>query len=150
MAQLTKGITFEWGAAGDSDAAPGSWTKIPDITSIPTLIGAPSSHDVTTIYSEMKEYLEGLPDNGGTLGFSALFTPALFTVVDAIQTAQETADPYFRVALPKPLNKAYTFRSTLAIPANDEWQPDNPILGTLNITPTSSITFDNYTPGAGA
>lgn len=146
MAQLTKGILVEWGTPGDSDAEPATWTKIPDITSIPTLVGAPTNHDVTTIYDEMKVYLEGLPDNGGQLAFSCLFTPALMTEVKKIQTQQDTSNPYFRVALPAPLSKAYVFRGTVAIPANDEWAPDNPILGKLNITPSTSIEFKDYSP----
>lgn len=146
MAQLTKGILVEWGKPGDSDAEPTEWTKIPDITSIPTLVGAPTNHDVTTIYDEMKVYLEGLPDNGGQLAFSCLFTPALMTEVEKIQTQQDTSNPYFRVALPAPLSKAYVFRGTVAIPANDEWAPDNPILGKLNITPSTAIEFKEYSP----
>lgn len=139
MAQLTAGIMFEWGAPASGDAEPTTWKKIPNITSIPTLIGTPSNHDVTDLYATQKEYLEGLPDNGGTLSFGAIMTPALFTEVESIRTAQETANPYFRVSLPKPLSKAYVWRGTLAIPSNDEWAPDNPIMGKLNITPSTSV-----------
>ena len=141
MAQLTVGIKFEWGKPGMSDGEPSEWSVIPDITSIPTLIGAPSNHDVTTIYDTMKTYIEGLPDNGGQLSFGALFTKELFAEVDKIQTQQKTADPYFKVSLPAPLSKSYIFRGTLATPSNDEWAPDNPIMGKLNITPTAAITL---------
>ncbi len=142
MAQLTNGLLFQWSADGET-----SWKTIPDVTSIPTLIGEPSSHDVTTIYSTQKEYLEGLPDNGGTLSFGILMTPEVLTEVEAIQTAQKTKNPFFRVAMPKPLLKAYQWEGTMAIPGNEEWSADNPLTGTLNVTPTSAIEFKEYTPG---
>lgn len=145
MAQLTVGIQVEWGVPSGSDAEPTLWKKIPEVTSIPTLIGAPSNHDVTTVYDAQKVYLEGLPDNGGTLAFSVLLTVEVFTVVNEIMTAQETSNPYFRVSLPAPLSKAYVWRGTMAIPANDEWAPDNPILGKLNITPSTSIELKDIT-----
>ena len=39
------------------------------------------------------------------------------------------------------------FRGTASILANDEWTPDNPMQGTLNLTATSSVELTNYTPG---
>lgn len=141
MAQLTNGLLFQWSTDGAT-----SWKTIPDVTSIPTLIGEPSSHDVTTIYSTQKEYLEGLPDNGGTLSFGILMTPEVLAEVEAIQTAQETKNPFFRVAMPKPLQKAYQWEGTMSIPGNEEWSADNPLTGTLNVTPTSAIEFKEYTP----
>ena len=136
MAQLTKGIALEWSKDGST-----SWKKIPDITSIPVLLGEPSAHDVTTIYSTQKEYLEGLPDNGGTLGFGCLFTPELLTEVTSIQGQQASGSVYFRVTTPAPLNKAYKWQGTLVTPANEEWAPDAPLTGTLNITPATAIEF---------
>ena len=148
MAQLTQGIVVEW--ATDNEGSPNTtWKKIPEIISIPTLIGAPATHDVTTIYNKTKTYIEGLPDNGGTLSFGVNFTPEVFTTVNEIQTAQETETPWFRVGLPAPLNKAYQFRGTMAIPSNEEWTPDNPIQGNLNITPSTDISLVTYT-SAGA
>lgn len=144
MAQLTNGLLFQWSADGTTD-----WKTIPDVTSIPTLIGEPNSHDVTTIYSTQKEYLEGLPDNGGTLSFGILMTPEVLTAVEAIQTAQATKNPFFRVAMPRPLMKAYQWQGTMAIPGNEEWSADNPLTGTLNVTPTSAIEFKEYEPDEG-
>lgn len=149
MAQLTQGILVQW--AADNEGEPQStWTTIPEIISIPTLIGTPATHDVTTIYNTMKTYIEGLPDNGGALAFGVNFTPEVFTTVNTIQTAQKTEDPWFRVALPAPLNKAYQFRGTVSIPSNEEWTPDNPIQGNINITPSTDITLEDYTPGPAA
>ena len=139
MAQLTQGISLEWVAASGSEEPKMGWAKIPDVTSIPTLIGAPSNHDVTTLYDKQKVYIEGLPDNGGALEFATVLTPEVFTVTDAIIAAQATDKPWFRISLPKPLNKAYVFRGTMATPSNDEFQPDNPIMGKLIITPSTSI-----------
>ena len=120
MAQLTKGLVVEWVA--DSNGSPGaSWTKIPSIIKIPTLVGTPSTHDVTDIYNEMKVYIDGLADNGGTLAFGINFTPEVFAEYEKIKKAQETDDPWFRVGMPAPLNKAYQFRGTVSMLSNDEW-----------------------------
>lgn len=147
MAQLTKGLVVEWVA--DSDGSPSTpWAKIPSIIKIPSLVGTPSTHDVTDIYNEMKVYIEGLADNGGTLAFGINFTPEVFEEIEKIQAAQATEDPWFRVGMPAPLNKAYQFRGTVSIPSNDEWTPDNPMQGTLNITASTDITLEEYTPGA--
>lgn len=146
MAQLTKGLVVEWTA--DSDGSPGaSWTKIPSIIKIPTLVGTPSTHDVTDIYNEMKVYIDGLADNGGTLAFGINFTPEVFAEYEKIKTAQDTDDPWFRVGMPAPLNKAYQFRGTVSMLSNDEWSPDNPMQGTMNITASTDITLEEYTPG---
>lgn len=145
MAQLTKGLTVEWAASADTLPTSG-WAKIPDIIKIPTLVGTPSTHDVTTIYDNMKTYIEGLADNGGALAFGANFTPALFSEMTKMETAQKTDDIWFRVGLPSPLNKAYTFRGTVSMLSNDEWTPDNPMQGSLNITPTTELTLGDYTP----
>lgn len=147
MAQLTKGLTLEWVANTNGSAPSSGWAKVPDVIKIPTLVGTPSTHDVTTIYDTMKTYIEGLADNGGTLGFGVNFTPAVFAEVGKIQTAQAKDDVWFRVGMPKPLNKAYQFRGTASILANDEWTPDNPMQGTLNITATTAIDLVEYTPG---
>lgn len=147
MAQLTKGLVVEWVA--DSDGLPGaSWTKIPSIIKIPTLVGTPSTHDVTDIYNEMKVYIDGLADNGGTLAFGINFTPEVFAEYEKIKKAQETDDPWFRVGMPAPLNKAYQFRGTVSMLSNDEWSPDNPMQGTMNITASSDITLVAYSPAA--
>lgn len=146
MAQLTKGLVVEWVA--DKDGSPdATWTKIPSIIKIPSLVGTPSTHDVTDIYNEMKVYIEGLADNGGTLAFGINFTPEVFAEIKKIQTAQATEDPWFRVGMPAPLSKAYQFRGTVSIPSNDEWTPDNPMQGTLNITASTDITLEEYSPG---
>lgn len=146
MAQLTVGIKLEWVADSAGTEPTSGWKAVPDITSIPTLIGEPSTHDVTTLSDIQKVYIEGLPDNGGTLGFSVNMTPEVLAAVEEIQTAQETANPWFRVALPKPLQKAYVFRGTVGTISNDELAPDNPIAGKLNITPSTPMTFKEYTP----
>lgn len=145
MAQLTKGLTLEWVKNTDGNVPTTGWVKIPDVIKIPSLVGTPSTHDVTTIYDDMKVYIEGLADNGGTLGFGVNFTTEVFTEVGKIQTEQAKADVWFRVGMPKPLNKAYVFRGTASILANDEWTPDNPMQGTLNLTATSNVKLIDYT-----
>lgn len=146
MAQLTKGLTLEWVKNTDGSVPTTGWVKVPDVIKIPSLVGTPSTHDVTTIYDNMKVYIEGLADNGGTLGFGVNFTPEVFAEVGKIQTEQAKDDVWFRVGMSKPLNKAYVFRGTASILANDEWTPDNPMQGTLNLTATSSVELTDYTP----
>lgn len=150
MAQLTKGLVVEWSLPSEETGEATSWKKIPSIISIPTLIGTPSTHDVTSIYNDMKVYIDGLVDNGGTLGFGVNFEPEIFTTVDEILEAQKTDDVWFRVGMPAPLNKAYQFKGTASILSNDEWAPDNPMQGTLNLTASTDITMVNYTPTTGA
>lgn len=144
MAQLSKGLVVEW--AADQDGSPAStWTKIPEILKIPTLIGTPSTHDVTTIYNTMKVYIEGLSDNGGALAFGVNFTPEMFAELKKMQTAQQSEDIWFRVGMPAPLNQAYQWKGTIGgIPSNDEWTPDMPLQGTIYITPSTDLTLAQY------
>lgn len=146
MAQLTEGLVVEWVA--DSSGTPGSvWSKVPDIIKIPTLVGTPSTHEVTTIYDKMKTYIEGLPDNGGILGFGINFTKEAFDEVKKMEAAQKTDDIWMRVGMAAPINQAYQFRCTVAPLANDEWSPDNPMQGTLNVTATTGIDLVEYSAG---
>ena len=148
MAQLTEGLKVEWVADnGGGQPGPG-WALIPDVKEIPTLVGAPSTHDVTTLYDKMKVYIEGLPDNGGVLAFKVFFTPELFAAYDKMVTAQKSDDIWFKVSMPAPLNKAYQFSGTVAFPANEAWGADAPMEGTLNVTATSTITLVPASPEA--
>lgn len=145
MAQISKGVKLEWGAPGASDVEPTVWKKIPDITSIPSLIGAPSTKDATTLADEQKVYVEGLPDAGGTLAFSANFTPELAMEAESVIESQDTANPYFRVVFPIPLNMAYVWRGTLAPVSNDDIPVDSILTCKLNITPSTIVELKKVT-----
>lgn len=147
MAQLTVGTVLEYGESADGTADPTSWTKISDVTSIPTLVGDPSSHDVTTLSDVQKVYISGLPDNGGTLGFGVLLTDEVATTVTDIMTKQKTKTIKYRVGMPEPFGRCFKFTGEISALANDEITPDNPLTGKINITPTSSVELAEYTPG---
>lgn len=146
MAQLTVGVTLEYGELADGTAEPESWKKIADVTSIPTLVGDPSSHDVTTLSDVQKVYIPGLPDNGGVLGFGVLLTPAVATVVNTIQTSQSAKTVMFRVGMPEPLGKCFQFAGDITALVNDEITPDSPLTGKINIIPSTSVELKDYTP----
>lgn len=143
MAQLTVGVTLEYGES-TSGADPTSWKKIADVTSVPTLVGDPTSHDVTTLSDVQKVYIAGLPDNGGVLGFGVLLTPAVDTAVAAIMGMQESKTVMFRVGMPAPFGKAFKFTGEVTALVNDEITPDNPLTGKINIVPTSSVSLVAY------
>lgn len=147
MAQLTAGIVLEYGESADGRADPSSWTKIAKVTSIPTLVGDPSTHDITTLEDNQKVYLRGLPDNGGVLGFGILFEPETFTTVEAIQEMQETSSVMFRVGMPAPLSKAFQFVGEVTALTNDEITPDSPLTGKINIVPSTPVELKTYSPG---
>lgn len=148
MAQLTVGVTLEYGESTDGRSDPSSWIKIADVTSVPTLVGDPSSHDVTTLSDTQKVYIPGLPDNGGVLGFGVLLTPEVDKAVTAIQTMQASKTVMFRVGMPEPMGKAFQFTGEVTALVNDEITPDNPLTGKINIIPSSSVELKEYTPGA--
>lgn len=140
MAQLSVGMSVEY--AEFTGTAPTSWTVIPDITSVPAMGGTISTHDVTTIYNNMKVYIEGLPDVGGTLGFAGLFTPELFEAVDTIRSGQKSGTKYaFSVTYPAPLSKRVWFQGTVAPLSSDEAGVDAPITCTVNITPSTDFEW---------
>lgn len=141
MAQLSAGMSVEYGES-TSGNVPSTWKKVPDITSIPAMGGNVSTHDVTTIYNEMKVYIEGLPDVGGTLAFAANFTPELFNVVEEIRTAQAGGKKHaFSVVYPAPLSKRVWFLGTVAQLASDEAAVDAPLTCNVNITPSSDFEW---------
>lgn len=146
MAQLTVGVTLEYGESADGMAEPSSWTKVADVTSIPTLVGDPSSHDVTTLADTQKVYIPGLPDNGGVLGFGVLLTPEVDTAVSDIMSKQGTKTVMFRVGMPEPLGKCFQFAGEVTALVNDEITPDSPLTGKINIIPSTSVELKAYSP----
>lgn len=146
MAQLTVGVTLEYGESADGVADPASWTKVADVTSIPTLVGDPSSHDITRLSDTQKTYLAGLPDNGGVLGFGVLLTPEVAAAVEDIQTKQKSKTVMFRVGAPAPFSKCWQFAGQVTALANDEITPDNPLTGKINIVPSTPVNFKTYSP----
>ncbi len=142
MAQLTEGVKLEWATDNGSGTANDDWRVIPSITKIPELVGTPSTHDVTDIYCKMKRYIDGLPDNGGNLTFECNMEVEIVEEYEKIRNAQKTAAPHFKVSLPAPLNKAYTFRGKVSALSNNEISPDNPLVGKLTIMATTDIEFN--------
>lgn len=133
MAQISKGVSVKYKIGSTAEKA------IPDLTSIPSLGSAPSTQDATTLSDSMKVYVEGLMDLGGALSFGALFTPALFEVVEEMNKATDTI--MYSIEFPAPLSKKVSFTGTCAPIAPDEVSVDGVLTASVNITPTSVFTW---------
>lgn len=138
MAQISAGIKFEYGSP-NAGSEPTLWTEIPDVQSIPTLIGDPNSLDATKLTDTQKTYVPGLPDNGGLLTFAVYLTPEVFDAYDAVNLAQATEDLYYRVTYPAPLNKAFQWRGRTASLSNQDTEPDSVVMGNWNVVPSTII-----------
>lgn len=143
MAQITAGIALKYGTPSSMDGVPDSWTEVPDIKTIPTLIGDPNTLDATKLSDKQKVYIPGLPDNGGLLSFGCYLTKELFTAYDAMVLAQAEKDLYFRVEYPAPLSKAFQWRGKVASLSNQEHGTDATTDGNLNIVPSTEVTIED-------
>ena len=73
MAQSSAGIKLYYGQSTDGKAKPATWTEIPDVTAIPALGGEPNMLDCTPLSETVqKQYIPGLKDPGGALGYTAV------------------------------------------------------------------------------
>lgn len=133
MAQISKGVSVKYKIGSGTDKV------IPDLTSIPSLGSAPSTHDATTLSDGMKVYVEGLMDLGGALSFGALFTDELFQAVEEMN--QATDEITYTIEFPAPLGKKVTFTGTCAPIAPNEVSVDGVLTASVNITPTSVFTW---------
>lgn len=114
--------------------------------SIPELNPSPETIDVTTLdATEYKEYIEGLKDLGGALGFTANFTQVFYDQWKALMTAYTTAKAsgkamWFTVYIPG-ISDAVFFKGTpanLGVPAAEV---GNVLETTAYITPTNAPEF---------
>lgn len=139
MAQISKGVRLGYGQMSGANR-PTARTYLPDLTGIPALGSAPSTHNVTTLDDTMHVYIKGLIDVGGSLEFPALFTPA---IIDAVDTALGLANPLeWCVEFPYPLGKRAYFIGEASKVYNESVDVDAPITGTVVIVPKTEIQWE--------
>lgn len=114
----TAGVTVGYAIESTAGTRPtASYTKIPNIKSIPNLNPEPSSIEVTDLSdTEWKRYIPGLKDPGGSLAFMAnntnAFQDAWNDLVEAAETAKASPEgakaTWFEIKIPG-LSKAFYF-----------------------------------------
>jgi len=143
MAQISLGIKLGYANAVDPRIATPAYTYIPDVTGIPSLGSAPSTHDVTDLENTSKVYIKGLTDVGGNLDFPCNFTPAVIDEIDDAIAAQELAPQEWCVEFPAPLSKRAYFNGEVSPVFNESVDVDAPITGTISIVPNSEIKWED-------
>ena len=139
MAQISKGVRLGYGQMS-GESRPSTRTYLPDLTGIPALGSAPSTHDVTTLDDNMHIYIKGLTDVGGSMEFPALFTSA---IIDAVDTALGlTTALEWCVEFPYPLGKRAYFIGEASKVYNESVDVDAPITGTVAIVPKTEIRWE--------
>lgn len=111
----TAGVTVGYAIESTAGTRPtASYTKIPNIKSIPNLNPEPSSIEVTDLAdTEWKRYIPGLKDPGGSLAFMAnntnAFQDAWNTLVEEAETGKASNKAmWFEINVPG-LAKAFYF-----------------------------------------
>ena len=152
MAQITAGIHLHYAPETTAGTQPTSgFVRIPGITELPEIGGAPETYETTSLDNlEYKTYVEGLKDTGGALGISANDTPEFRSAVDAMITAQDTAEEsgktlWFFIVVPAPINKQMAFPGK-ATPLGFGGAAINGVLTTtLYVTPSGEPKWGTVT-----
>ena len=125
---LTKGIKLSYKSTGDEYKVLKDLQEVPEIGN-----GAPEKIEVTTLDSEVKEYIAGLQDSGQDLAFKFLYVKEQFTELNALTTSQD-----WKVEMPDGV--AATFKGTPSV-RFDGASANGAITYTLNVTVESAIAF---------
>lgn len=145
MAQSTAGIkvyyttgTLTWTGGVPSLPTSPTWVEIPDITSIPALGGEPNMLD-STVLSEtiQKTYIAGLKDNGGSMPYALLLTPAVDTA-SAAMTSTTSPATAFKVSFPSPYNVEWWYAGKAQSVMPGEVEVDGVLSATLYTSIESS------------
>ena len=130
IALSSAGITVSYAVeatAGTRPTTAASFTKIPEIKSLPDLNPEPSVLDSTTFDNlEFRSYIQGLKDLGGAIAFTANMNDTFQTAWEGLVTAAETGKAsdkatWFCVQIPN-LTKTFYFAgepSPLGMSAQD-------------------------------
>lgn len=125
---LTKGIKLSY------KSGEGQYKVLKDLQEVPEIgNGAPEKIEVTTLDSEVKEYIAGLQDSGQDLAFKFLYVKEQFTELNALTTSQD-----WKVEMPDGV--AATFKGTPSV-RFDGASANGAITYTLNVTVESAIAF---------
>ena len=143
MAQISEGIKIGYATAVDPRTVAPTYVYISDVTGIPALGSAPSTHDVTTLANSAKVYIKGLVDAGGNLDFPCIFTSTVIDEVATAITAQDSATQEWCVEFPAPLSKRFYFNADASPIYNESVDVDAPVTGTLSLVPSSEIEVED-------
>lgn len=125
---LTKGIKLSYKDGEGEFIALTNLQEIPEIGN-----GAPEKIEVTTLDSEVKEYIAGLGDSGQDLAFKFLYEKEQFTTLNGLV---ESCD--WKVSMPDEV--AATFKGTPSVKF-DGASPNGALTYTLTVTVESKISF---------
>ncbi len=126
---LTKGIKLSYKTADGSE-----FVELKDLQEIPEIgNGAPEKIEVTTLDSNVKEYISGLGDSGQDLAFKFLYVKEQFTTLNGL-----TGSCDWKVTLPDAV--AATFKGTPSVKF-DGASANAAITYTLTVTVESEIAF---------
>ena len=88
----TAGFKFLYATEATAGTKPSSFTEIPDVVSLSELSLAQQTADVTTINQTVcHQYIEVLPDAGGTYSLTVNLTSSFKTLWTTLRTAAATA-----------------------------------------------------------
>lgn len=125
---LTKGIKLSY------KSGEGQYKVLKDLQEVPEIgNGAPEKIEVTTLDSEVKEYIAGLQDSGQDLAFKFLYVKEQFQELNALDESQD-----WKVEMPDGV--AATFKGTPSV-RFDGASANGAITYTLNVTVESAIAF---------
>lgn len=125
---LTKGIKLSY------KSGEGEYKVLKDLQEVPEIgNGAPEKIEVTTLDSEVKEYIAGLQDSGQDLAFKFLYVKEQFVELNGLETSQD-----WKVEMPDGV--AATFKGTPSV-RFDGASANGAITYTLNVTVESAIAF---------
>ena len=125
---LTKGIKLSYKSGASEYKVLKDLQEVPEIGN-----GAPEKIEVTTLDSEVKEYIAGLQDSGQDLAFKFLYVKEQFTELNALDASQD-----WKVEMPDGV--AATFKGTPSV-RFDGASANGAITYTLNVTVESAIAF---------
>ena len=74
---LSKGVTLSMVAYASSPTFTDS-DVVADLQEFPDILGEPENVDVTTLADSYRHYIPGIRDVGGSMGFTFLYSKALF------------------------------------------------------------------------
>lgn len=142
MAQSSAGIKLYYGHSTDGKTEPATWTEIPDVTAIPALGGEPNMLDCTPLSETVqKQYIPGLKDPGGALGYTVNMTPEMLKVTDAASTvSKSSAKTAFAVEFPAPLSCHYWYFGSGVNVTPGETEVDAVVTSTFYTSVESTIT----------
>jgi len=144
MAQISKGIKIGYAVAVAPRTVAPTYTYVPELTGIPALGSAPTTHQTTTLDNISHVYIKGLSDIGGNLEFPCMFTKPIIDVVDTAVLAEDGGAVHeWAVEFPAPLLRRAYFNGEASIVYNDSADVDAPLVGTLALTPSTDILWED-------